>query len=327
MCSRFPYCLAHAPPGCRPARAQAFLPAPNPPPSPTLPPRRSACLAAPRALALWLLLEFAIVAVDIQKTVGCAQGLAMPSQDQVPLWAGALARWPGVARGGGRVPEQAPGGRGAGCREQRELFPRAARVRPLLPPAGPPGCIIVSCSALLLLLLERCGARWLEALFSTIIGSACRAGCGGLPVAACMLAGGMISNSSGLAATQLRLHAETEWSLLLGGSVGHAACHTVTCSPGSLLSAQQSPAQPRPAVEAVAMAVNFFRAGLPAKEVALGESRHDLACKRACWRCRMRVGAGAAAQASGESTSTSSSVCGMPCLALEAGAGRPACRA
>ncbi|KAL4442469.1 hypothetical protein ABPG77_005053 [Micractinium sp. CCAP 211/92] len=102
----------------------------------------------PARWLLWLLLEFSIVAVDIQETVGCAQGLAMLSQGQVPLWA---------------------------------------------------GCIIVSCSAFLLLLLERRGARWLEGLFGTIIG-----------------------------------------------------------------------------IEAVAMAVNFFRAGVPAKEVALGLFRPTL---------------------------------------------------
>ena len=63
-----------------------------------------------------------------------------------------------------------------------------------LSPPPSPGCIVVSCSAFILLLLERRGARWLEALFGTLI-----------------------------------------------------------------------------ALEAVAMAVNFFRAGVPAKEVALGE--------------------------------------------------------
>ncbi len=38
---------------------------------------------------LWLMLEFAIVAVDIQETVGCAQALYMLSNGQLPLWAGA----------------------------------------------------------------------------------------------------------------------------------------------------------------------------------------------------------------------------------------------
>jgi Mn2+/Fe2+ NRAMP family transporter len=56
------------------------------------------------------------------------------------------------------------------------------------------GCLVVSCSAFLLLLLERRGARWLESVFGLVIG-----------------------------------------------------------------------------LEAVAMAVNFFRAGVPAKQVALGE--------------------------------------------------------
>ncbi|KAL4853916.1 Metal transporter Nramp6 [Chlorella vulgaris] len=61
------------------------------------------------------------------------------------------------------------------------------------------GCIVVSCSAFLLLLLERRGARWLEALFGAVIG-----------------------------------------------------------------------------MEAIAMSVNFFRAGVPAKEVALGLFRPTL---------------------------------------------------
>lgn len=91
---------------------------------------------------LWLLIEVAIVAVDIQETVGCAQALYILSQGKVPLWA---------------------------------------------------GCIIVSATAFLLLLVERNGARWLEALFGLIIG-----------------------------------------------------------------------------VEAISMTVNFFMAGVPAKEVALG---------------------------------------------------------
>ncbi|KAI3425081.1 hypothetical protein D9Q98_008459 [Chlorella vulgaris] len=37
---------------------------------------------------LWAMLEFAIVAVDIQETVGCAQALYMLSNGQLPLWAG-----------------------------------------------------------------------------------------------------------------------------------------------------------------------------------------------------------------------------------------------
>ncbi|KAI7846429.1 hypothetical protein COHA_000042 [Chlorella ohadii] len=104
----------------------------------------------PRGAAwfLWVMLELAIVAVDIQETVGCAQALYMLSNGTLPLWA---------------------------------------------------GCIVVSCSAFVLLLLERRGARWLEALFGVVIG-----------------------------------------------------------------------------VEAVAMAVNFFRAGVPAKEVALGLFRPTL---------------------------------------------------
>lgn len=51
-----------------------------------------------------------------------------------------------------------------------------------------PGCIIVSCSAFLLLLLERGGARWLEALFGTIIGSASPRLCLPWGVRACVLA-------------------------------------------------------------------------------------------------------------------------------------------
>ena len=71
---------------------------------------------------LWAMLEGAIVAVDIQETVGCAQALYMLSSAAVPLWA---------------------------------------------------GCIVVSASAFVLLLLERRGARWLEALFGSIIAGGC----------------------------------------------------------------------------------------------------------------------------------------------------------
>lgn len=78
------------------------------------------------------------------------------------------------------------------------------RLTPVLPLMVPlcrvaAGCIVVSCSAFLLLLLERRGARWLEALFGAVIG-----------------------------------------------------------------------------MEAIAMSVNFFRAGVPAKEVALGLFRPTL---------------------------------------------------
>lgn len=38
---------------------------------------------------LWVMLELAIVAVDIQETVGCAQALYMLSSGALPLWAGA----------------------------------------------------------------------------------------------------------------------------------------------------------------------------------------------------------------------------------------------
>lgn len=81
-------------------------PSPHPPPPP--PPTHPQCLSGrvglvtgkdiaqhcgeqwprPARWLLWLLLEFSIVAVDIQETVGCAQGLYMLSQGQVPLWAG-----------------------------------------------------------------------------------------------------------------------------------------------------------------------------------------------------------------------------------------------
>lgn len=53
------------------------------------------------------------------------------------------------------------------------LTRRPSNMPPLLaasPPACPPGCIVVSCSAFILLLLERRGARWLEALFGLVIG-------------------------------------------------------------------------------------------------------------------------------------------------------------
>lgn len=74
----------------------------------------------PARWLLWLLLEFAIVAVDIQETVGCAQGLAMLSQDQVPLWAG--ARRPA---GGGRL-RSGGGPRGACPGPRRRLWGAAA---------------------------------------------------------------------------------------------------------------------------------------------------------------------------------------------------------
>ncbi|KAL4854729.1 Metal transporter nramp1 [Chlorella vulgaris] len=67
---------------------------------------------------LWVMLELAIVAVDIQETIGSAQALFMLSNGQIPLWA---------------------------------------------------GCIIVSFSAFILLMLERFGTRLLEALFGSII--------------------------------------------------------------------------------------------------------------------------------------------------------------
>lgn len=97
---------------------------------------------------LWVMLELAIVAVDIQETIGSAQALFMLSNGQLPLWA---------------------------------------------------GCIVVSFSAFILLMLERFGTRWLEALFGSII-----------------------------------------------------------------------------ALMGVSMAVNFFRSGVPAKEVALGLFRPTL---------------------------------------------------
>ncbi|KAL4854728.1 Metal transporter nramp1 [Chlorella vulgaris] len=97
---------------------------------------------------LWVMLELAIVAVDIQETIGSAQALFMLSNGQIPLWA---------------------------------------------------GCIIVSFSAFILLMLERFGTRLLEALFGSII-----------------------------------------------------------------------------ALMGVSMAVNFFRSGVPAKEVALGLFRPTL---------------------------------------------------
>lgn len=40
---------------------------------------------------LWVMLELAIVAVDIQETIGSAQALFMLSNGQIPLWAGTVS--------------------------------------------------------------------------------------------------------------------------------------------------------------------------------------------------------------------------------------------
>lgn len=76
------------------------------------------CYPLAARILLWLMLEIAIVAVDIQETVGCSQALYILSQGTIPLWA---------------------------------------------------GCLVVSITAFGLLLLERRGARWLEAVFGLSI--------------------------------------------------------------------------------------------------------------------------------------------------------------
>lgn len=161
----------------------------------------------------------------------------MLTHGQVPLWAG--------ARGGA-------GGRRIACMCAMKP-PPPARYHALLAAACAlpltAGCIVVSCSAFLLLLLERRGARWLEALFGTVIGSAWGPGLEGRAFQGLQ---GLHSHSFAAAlsvATPTPPH---------GRHAHQPSCCRACCACC-------------PAVEAVAMAVNFFRAGVPAKEVALGE--------------------------------------------------------
>jgi natural resistance-associated macrophage protein len=72
----------------------------------------------PARIALWLLLEVALVGADIQETIGSAIAIALLSGGAIPLWA---------------------------------------------------GCLLITASAFLVLLLERCGARHLEAVFGGLI--------------------------------------------------------------------------------------------------------------------------------------------------------------
>ena len=72
----------------------------------------------PARIALWLLLEVALVGADIQETIGSAIAISLLTRGAVPLWA---------------------------------------------------GCLLVTASAFVILLLERCGARHLEAVFGALI--------------------------------------------------------------------------------------------------------------------------------------------------------------
>ncbi len=131
--------------------------------------------------------EFKCCSPWLQETVGCAQALYMLSNGMLPLWAGAGGRaWRSqqgcmlttgqtAARQSAAIylvlhTAPAPQPRVVAPAELHRHTPCSSSPRAPLPLLQTAGCIVVSCSAFVLLLLERRGARWLEALFGVVIG-------------------------------------------------------------------------------------------------------------------------------------------------------------